>query len=228
MSKRIVSLSLLVAALGTAAVRADDAPKNSPDAATIFAQLDANQDGELVADEISTEHQQLFERLLRTADGNKDGKLSKGEFAAGLTKKAEPQAPGRPEGAEFAQRMFKRLDRNGDGRVTADEVPEERREMLQRMLEHFDKNGDKALSAEEFAEGVSRRARQNGRPPRAGNPEPPGPPRGGLFAALDTDHDGKLNAEEISVAADVIRKLDKNGDGILTPDELAPTEPRED
>ena len=51
---------------------------------------------------------------------------------------------------------------------------------------------------------------------------------GGLFAALDTDHDGKLSAAEISAAPEVIRKLDKNGDGNVTLDELMPPRPEKD
>ena len=46
-----------------------------------------------------------------------------------------------------------------------------------------------------------------------------------LFAALDTNHDGVLDEEEIKNAAESLRKLDKNGDGKLTPDELRPQRP---
>ena len=51
-------------------------------------------------------------------------------------------------------------------------------------------------------------------------------PRGGLFLLFDADHDGKLSASEISASADVLRKLDKNGDGNVTPDELMAAMPR--
>jgi hypothetical protein len=53
--------------------------------------------------------------------------------------------------------------------------------------------------------------------PRGGRP-----PLGPLFGALDTNHDQILDADEIAHATDVLRKLDKNGDGKLTPDELRP------
>ena len=60
---------------------------------------------------------------------------------------------------------------------------------------------------------------------------PQGPPRRGrigrppnpLMEALDTNHDGVLSAEEIANAPASLKKLDKNGDGKLTPDELRPT-----
>ena len=49
--------------------------------------------------------------------------------------------------------------------------------------------------------------------------------RGGgnpIFAALDANHDGEIDANEISNAPAALRKLDKNGDGKLTRDELRP------
>jgi len=62
-------------------------------------------------------------------------------------------------------------------------------------------------------------------PDRAGRePGREGPPplRSPLFQALDTDHDGVLSAEEIQAAGESLKKLDKNGDGKLTEDELRP------
>jgi len=48
---------------------------------------------------------------------------------------------------------------------------------------------------------------------RGGNP---------VIAALDANHDGEIDANEISNAPAALRKLDKNGDGKLTRDELRP------
>jgi EF hand len=47
---------------------------------------------------------------------------------------------------------------------------------------------------------------------------PPSP----LMQALDANHDGVIDAEEISNAPAALKTLDKNGDGQLTPDELRP------
>ena len=43
-----------------------------------------------------------------------------------------------------------------------------------------------------------------------------------LLAAMDTNHDGKLSADEIASAPRTLLKADKNGDGSITPDELQP------
>jgi hypothetical protein len=50
----------------------------------------------------------------------------------------------------------------------------------------------------------------------------PGPP---LVAALDLDKDGEISADEIAKASESLKKLDKNGDGKLTPDEIRPPGP---
>ena len=46
-----------------------------------------------------------------------------------------------------------------------------------------------------------------------------------IIAALDLDHNGTLDAEEIAKASESLKKLDKNGDGKITPDEHRPQRP---
>ncbi len=43
-----------------------------------------------------------------------------------------------------------------------------------------------------------------------------------IIAALDLNKDGVIEAEEIAKASESLKKLDKNGDGKLTPDEFRP------
>ena len=66
---------------------------------------------------------------------------------------------------------------------------------------------------------------------QAGGPGGPGmrghrlPPPSPLMQALDVNHDGVIDADEIANAPAALKTLDKNGDGKLTPDELRPACP---
>ena len=61
--------------------------------------------------------------------------------------------------------------------------------------------------------------------PGAPGPRGPGmnghrPPVPAIVAALDANHDGVIDADEIANAPAALKSLDKNGDGKLTPDEF--------
>jgi hypothetical protein len=65
---------------------------------------------------------------------------------------------------------------------------------------------------------------QDGPPPgRGGGQGGPGgqrPPAPPVITALDANQDGVIDASEIANASAALKKLDKNGDGKLTPDEF--------
>ena len=63
--------------------------------------------------------------------------------------------------------------------------------------------------------------RQNGPPMRGQRPLPPP-----IVAALDANHDGVIDAQEIANASAALKSLDRNGDGILTPDEFMGPRPQ--
>lgn len=46
------------------------------------------------------------------------------------------------------------------------------------------------------------------------------PPTPAIIRALDANHDGVIDADEIANASAALKTLDKNGDGKLTPDEF--------
>ncbi|HEV7405217.1 MAG TPA: hypothetical protein VGO11_19895 [Chthoniobacteraceae bacterium] len=68
-----------------------------------------------------------------------------------------------------------------------------------------------------------------GKKPEGGGPGGPGGPGNRpvppLIAALDTNHDGVIDASEIANASKALLTLDKNGDGKLTADEIHPPHP---
>lgn len=226
--------------LGLAAAAAFGvSPLWAQDAGDLFDKLDANKDGVITSDEVPDDKQAIFERLVRVGDANGDKKLTKDELAAGL-KKAAPQAEaapaGRPGGAPggapnfSAKDYFARLDRDGNGKLEKDEIPERMKENLGRL----DTNSDGAVDLAEFekvAQALGGR-RPEGAP--AGAPErrpegaPPAGPAGPILRALDADGDGEISASEIEGAAKALAKLDRNGDGKLTRDEIGPPPGRPD
>ncbi len=128
--------------------------------------------------------------------------------------------------------LFERLDTDKDGKVTKDELPEDRQRLFERLVRTADKNSDGQLTAEEFAAGVQDRPRgeaRSGEPddrrPATGDGGRPArflPARFAVLRALDSDDDGKLSKSEIEGATAALKKLDKNNDGELTREELQP------
>ncbi len=215
-----------------------------PGPGRLFARLDANQDGKVEIDEVPAEGRDRFAKLVERNDKDGDGALSQDEFVT--DNPVRNASTTRPLADRDPAEVFKFIDRNGDGKVEADEAPEARREGLARMIERGDKDGDNALSLEEFTAIAKRvraaQAQQSAAKPQAAkkkNPKRPSAAKtakkakqkggqvaampAGLFGALDADRDGKLDSDEISAASSVILKLDKDGDGSVSVREVAAT-----
>jgi hypothetical protein len=135
-----------------------------------------------------------------------------------LAQDADPGAPhGRPGGPGHRHPPFvAALDVNKDGVIDATEIAN-----APGALAKLDKNGDGQITLDEL------------RPPRPADAPAPqsatdGPkrPKPPIFAALDTDGDGVISATELTNASASLAKLDKNGDGKLTPDEFMGGGPR--
>jgi Ca2+-binding EF-hand superfamily protein len=201
-------------------------PRESED---LFAKLDMDKDGIVKAEEVAESQKAAFERLLKNGDIDGDGKLSREEYAASTKATETPRQPGRGGGAPGQARpggppidpreMFARMDRNQDGKISKDEAPPR----IQENFDRIDANSDGALSPEEFGRVAGAFGQ---RPPGAGGLPAPGMPPMGLFSILDTDRDGEISTAEIVGAGTALLKLDRNGDGKLTPDEVFAQPPR--
>jgi len=112
--------------------------------------------------------------------------------------------------------MFERLDQNGDGWVTEDEVPQERQRFFDLMMQRGDQNQDGKLTQEEFTAGLSARGGFG----LAGGGRRPFDFQG-MFERLDINGDGEITSDELPQRVQRMMQLDLNGDGVLTREELS-------
>lgn len=149
-----------------------------------------------------------------------------------------------------ASKMFRKLDRNGDGLLSPDEMPAS----LQAELTRWDTNRDGVIDANEYWSFYQDRLRTiservasgqtdpaTGKPVAAPNIDTPAPPteeepraivyRGAKlppdlpawFAQLDTNHDGQISLYEWKASGRPIEEffsLDLNNDGLITVEEV--------
>jgi hypothetical protein len=139
-------------------------PPFGPPLNPLFQAIDADGDGELSSKEIA----RAPEAMLKL-DRNKDGALTEDEVRP--PPPPGPPGAGRADPAAFVASVL-RFDKDGDGKVTAQELPDR----MARLLEEGDTNGDKALNRSEI-EALSRRPPPRRPGPPDGGPPPPPPGR---------------------------------------------------
>jgi len=255
----------------------------------LFQRLDKNGDGKLTAEEVPEDQRRFFDRSVRVGDKDNDGVLTKDEFVQANRPGDNPNVPlgqlgggpGRPgQGGGDVRQRFEMMDRNKDGKLTKDEIPEQFRERMQQLFDRAGKNeisleeyqrfaggppgggnfqpgemfnrldrnsdgklskdelpefmrdrfapvferlGKDELTREDFVQAGQRLFGQAGRPSGApdGTMRPDGAPfLPALFRKLDTNGDGRIAKDELAKAADKFAELDENGDGQLDPREL--------
>jgi len=131
---------------------------------------------------------------------------------------ASAQPAGKSEGRRPPPPPFAFFDADRDGTLSAEEI-----QNAAAALTKLDKNGDGAIAKDEMrppkpenGDAPSQGDGPQGPPPQGKRPVPP------LIAALDTDKDGTISAEELKAAPESLKVLDKNGNGALEREEIRP------
>ena len=142
--------------------------------------------------------------------------------------------------AEMRQRMFSKIDANGDGKIGKDELTQmvakgpQGGPSVDDIMSKLDTNGDGSISQSEFAAGDKANGQMQGGPPPMmagmGNMSSADFVKQ-LFSDADTNGDGKITKDELtqlmanapkggSSVDDIMSKLDTNGDGTISQSEL--------
>ncbi|WP_160115291.1 EF-hand domain-containing protein [Bryocella elongata] len=206
MSSSLRTLSSIAALVAVAAISTPLAQAQGPGGRQqprfALQALDLNHDGTLSADEIKAAPSSLL-----TLDRNGDGELTADELT------------GRPPEADAANdqlvQQLMTFDKAGKGYLVATDLPER----MQGMFTRGDANHDGKLTSDEIRTLSNRQAMPAGSSARPGHAQ-------GTFRmdpilnALDLNHNGILEANEIAVATTSLLTLDANHDGNLTSDEI--------
>ncbi len=213
----------------------------------LFAYADVNGDGALTPDEAQRlpEAQMLLgvlqgrfaffnEKVIAPfaeLDANKDGKVSLDEMKAYYKKGGFIPLQTQPDPEQglaqvVTDALFKHLDRDNDGKLSARELAE-----AEKSLAAVDANEDELITPEELVPGLElgfgyprQRPGRDAPPPPLSlvNPDdPPAKQAAPLLSRYDKDKDGKLSRAEVGFDEATFQALDANKDGQLDAAELA-------
>ena len=220
------------AAAGIAAATLAGAPalaQQGPGGQSRFARADANKDGKITRAEFNAARNKFFAGM----DRNKDGAVDRTEARAFVLariqerrermqkrraermKRVDPNGDGKITEAEFlarAKERFKRLDANKDGTLTPDEVGRRlgmRGRQMRRGMHRGMRGHMRHGMRRHMRHGGKRYGRRFGqRGRRFGG--------GHMFRRFDANRDGKITKAEFNAAgAFMFLRRDLNGDGVI-------------
>ncbi len=211
-SIKVLIMTLCILATVFATVYAEDNDKNEkkrPEPATKpvlnmqdLRQADADGDGGVTGEEFDAFlaiRQADLKAAMMEADGNGDGTVDA----------QEARAMARKQMLDRAGNTFKNMDKNGDGHVGKDEFRGK-----SAMFDQNDSNGDGNISQQEWMNHIEMQMMHR---EKAVRQKMTGAARGGsLFSKLDTNGDGAVDSTEAGDKANLIKRADSDGDGMLT------------
>ena len=190
--------------------REANGPAAPPQSNAMFAAIDADGDGVITKLEL-----RKAIKALMTLDTDDDGNITLAEASVG----AGPAGLGGAIGDDPQIVQLMAYDKNGDGKLTANEVPDE----LMPMFQGADQNNDRAIDRQELVAVMA-----NMRNQFRGGPGGPWAGRGGdaeqvtgQFLQYDRNGDGRLTENELPPQATrMLQGADQNNDGAIDAGEL--------
>lgn len=194
------------AGLAAATLACGPALAQAPGGMSRFDRADANKDGKIS----KSEHEAARNRIFTAMDRNKDGAVDRTEVRAFILARMQ----------ERRARRMKRIDPNGDGKITEAEFLARAKARFKRL----DANKDGALSPEEVGRGFARRGGRGMRHRMRRHHMRHGGHRfgrrgfgkGRMFRRFDANRDGKVTKAEFdAVGTFMFLRRDLNGDGVI-------------
>jgi len=147
----------------------------------------------------------------------------------GITLGAGTALAGPDEGGREGRRgkqMFEKADADGDSKISADEFVAAAEHRVTRMMDRLDSDGNGVVTQQEFeAAHANRGEGKKGRGGKGGEGKRPNGGKPPSFDELDDDGNSELSEDELVAhhaerAETRFEKMDENGDGFLTKDEM--------
>jgi Ca2+-binding EF-hand superfamily protein len=165
------------------------------------------------------------------------GQMSPGGMPGGIPAMSPTGPNAIPGGGDPTEAMFRKMDQNGDGFLNSDEMPED----LRASLAQWDANKDGMIDLNEFKEYMKAKGQQGQAMPtwiqeetpeeeeqrpvtyHAGNLPKELLTKAPWFQELDKDNDAQIGLYEWKDSGrplEEFQKMDRNGDGYLTVEEV--------